>query len=595
MSVSGSSTASPPEVPDATVNLQDGRKRKASGQPGSRGVANLTPEQLSRKRANDRDAQRGIRTRAKQTLEAKDRRIAELESQQPHQDLQKVKDELNKVCAERDILRERLERIVGIATGPMGTQGIGGYHSPPTHYDTHSLQAFQRPSQPPGSLSGELSFDDLLNIDPKMLTPDAGEAELACVTAQQEPLPTVQQNRQKYPHQQQDYLPSTASAGGYAEYQHQPQHQVAAGANMNYSTTQTSPVSPTATAGGASQHYQQQQQPQYGYHGVFRESQHTSQPGPTNQHNGGRHGIDFVLHDNQHEPKVNGMTTVDGIATVVGIFSQLPNNSGFTCPLDRLLLDCANECRRSLANGEPTIEVLGPFYPSFEALLVSNPEERDSCHRISKTLVDIIVRFPDISGLPEKVAVLYVMFLVLRWVVCPCESCYERMPEWIRPVVGQMQGRDEGDSTGHAVWIDHLPWYVCDGDDDVSGFSDLLRERKGHENIAAAVFVAEMLTGDINRPRMRALLSTTHPKQFDQFFVPFTRTLSLNWPPATTEGSRDVLVPSPQDDTDGKYPTSLTINPDFEEHLRDLSNWSLGREFASEFPDLMDEGIRMEG
>ncbi|TKA31632.1 hypothetical protein B0A50_01709 [Salinomyces thailandicus] len=73
-----------------------------SGQPGSRGVANLTPEQLSRKRANDRDAQRGIHTRAKQTLEAKDRRIAELESQQPHQDLQKVKDELDKVCVERE-------------------------------------------------------------------------------------------------------------------------------------------------------------------------------------------------------------------------------------------------------------------------------------------------------------------------------------------------------------------------------------------------------------------------------------------------------------------------------------------------------------
>ena len=63
-------------------------KRRRGSATGSRGVANLTPEQLAKKRANDREAQRAIRERTKGQIENLERRIQELTSQQPYQELQ---------------------------------------------------------------------------------------------------------------------------------------------------------------------------------------------------------------------------------------------------------------------------------------------------------------------------------------------------------------------------------------------------------------------------------------------------------------------------------------------------------------------------
>ncbi|QIW99148.1 hypothetical protein AMS68_004666 [Peltaster fructicola] len=96
------------------------RKRKPAV-PGSRGVANLTPEQLSKKRANDREAQRAIRARTKGTIEAYQARIAELESQQPFQEMQRALAERDRALAECEELRRRLAAVAGI----VGNQNIG--------------------------------------------------------------------------------------------------------------------------------------------------------------------------------------------------------------------------------------------------------------------------------------------------------------------------------------------------------------------------------------------------------------------------------------------------------------------------------------
>ena len=64
---------------------------------------------------------------------------------------------------------------------------------------------------------------------------------------------------------------------------------------------------------------------------------------------------------------------------------------------------------------------------------------------------------------------------------------------------------------------------------------------------------------------------------FDNFFIPFTTTLNVNWPYEPT----DTLLSSPEND-------DLMINPVFERHLRRLENWSLGPAFAKAFPGLVD-------
>jgi hypothetical protein len=68
-------------------------------------------------------------------------------------------------------------------------------------------------------------------------------------------------------------------------------------------------------------------------------------------------------------------------------------------------------------------------------------------------LIDVLSKFPDVSRLPERIAVLYVMFLISRWLICGDERSWEMLPDWARPVREQLE-------RPHAAFADYLPWYV---------------------------------------------------------------------------------------------------------------------------------------
>lgn len=95
--------------PTVTSN---GVKRKRATGTSSRGVANLTPEQLERKRANDREAQRAIRERTKNQIESLNREIEELKSQQPYLDLQAALRQKDAIRAENEELKRRIFSFV---------------------------------------------------------------------------------------------------------------------------------------------------------------------------------------------------------------------------------------------------------------------------------------------------------------------------------------------------------------------------------------------------------------------------------------------------------------------------------------------------
>jgi hypothetical protein len=201
-----------------------------------------------------------------------------------------------------------------------------------------------------------------------------------------------------------------------------------------------------------------------------------------------------------------------------------------TCPLDSLLLDFLHERQQQAAEGVETPKLVGPAYPSVSSLL--NPAKGVNSHPLSKVFTDILATFPDLSELPEKVAVLYIMFLIMRWQISPTQENYDRLPEWVAPRPSQL-------FTPHPAWIDHLPW-----------------------------------------PKMRdRLVREYNPRDylFDNFFIPFTTTLNVNWPYEPT----DTLLSSPESE-------DLMINPVFERHLRRLDNWSLGPAFSKAFPGLND-------
>lgn len=103
-----------------------GNKRRISSTTGSRGVTSLTPEQLTKKRANDREAQRAIRERTKIQIETLERRVQELTSQQPYQELQAVIRQKEAIQAENDEMRRRLSSALAVLEPILSSQGAHG-------------------------------------------------------------------------------------------------------------------------------------------------------------------------------------------------------------------------------------------------------------------------------------------------------------------------------------------------------------------------------------------------------------------------------------------------------------------------------------
>lgn len=244
----------------------------------------------------------------------------------------------------------------------------------------------------------------------------------------------------------------------------------------------------------------------------------------------------------------------------------LPRNLSATCQLDVILLDFLQDCQTRAAEGVPTATLVGPFYPNFTSLVFPDARRPDP-HPLSKLFTDILRTFPDICGVPEQVAIVFVMYLLMRWQIEPSLENYHRLPHWLTPRPSQL-------FTSHPAWFDHLPW-----------------------------------------PRLRDSMIDHHRpfEQFDQFFIPFTTTVSLNWP----YEPRDCLLPSSKWTTACLSTSSIPmasspqtpqppvgtpgttgslsqeeetwlINPAFETHLRDLNNWTLGPSFRATFPHFAD-------
>lgn len=117
-------TPVPPSA-NSPSSILSSKKRRGSPST-SRGVANLTPEQLAKKRANDREAQRAIRERTKYQIEALERRIEQLTAQQPYQDLQHVVRQKEAVEAENEDIKRRLASVLGTLQSIVGGCAPGG-------------------------------------------------------------------------------------------------------------------------------------------------------------------------------------------------------------------------------------------------------------------------------------------------------------------------------------------------------------------------------------------------------------------------------------------------------------------------------------
>ena len=113
------------EDADATSpgTCPEAKRRRTGPSTSSRGVANLTPDQLAKKRANDREAQRAIRLRTKNQIEKLQSTIDNLTSQQPYQELQNVLRQKELVEAENADIKKRLASVLALIHPILGQQG----------------------------------------------------------------------------------------------------------------------------------------------------------------------------------------------------------------------------------------------------------------------------------------------------------------------------------------------------------------------------------------------------------------------------------------------------------------------------------------
>ncbi|EXJ85542.1 hypothetical protein A1O1_05906 [Capronia coronata CBS 617.96] len=471
-----SSTSSPADNFTPSSPTQTGRKRKAPS--GTRGVSSLTPEQLAKKRANDREAQRAIRERTKQHIESLERRIQELTSQQPYQELQAVIRQKDAIQAENDEIRRRLASIMSILQPIVGAQGL-------TDLATAAQHNVQPGVGPPNEAfrAGNLSTSDPY-LNGRQQFPVSPHTSQATVEGSTYPPPFGSENHG-------DGRVWTASRETLSHQRDNLQR----GLELNDSGERLSfnflldslgqRTGPNATS-----------QPQT--NSPARQSVYPSLPDPQ------------------------------------APWTILPKNVAPTCPLDGLLVNFLQSRRREATADQDSSHnnpMLNPTsYPSVSSLL--NPSGDHQLDPLSQLMTDIISKFPNISDLPEQAAVLFIMFLNMRWQINPTQENYERLPEWMRPTPMQL-------FTPHPAWIDHIPW-----------------------------------------PRMRdKLCANYHDYPFENWFIPFTSELSVNWP----YDAVDCLLSTSDRDRE-----ESVINPVFERHVRRLENWSVGPSFAEVYPDLVD-------
>jgi len=445
------------------------RKRKGLS-TSSRGVASLTPDQLAKKRANDREAQRAIRERTKRTIESLESKIRELESQQPYQELQAVVRQKNAIQAENEEIRRRLSSIMALIQPIMGAQGLTDLASA-AH---HNAQA--------GIAQNGFPTDPFVN-GPRPYGPQTGQMP----QGESQPFSP-------------DGQPDNRTWNASRDLENQ-RDNMQRGLELDETGERLSFNMLLDSLGQRASNPPAQQQ-----------SQHHHSPDSRSSY-----------------PAISSFPEQ---AQAQSPWSALPKNCEPTCPLDNILLNFISTQRREIAeNGgaaDTAVSLAAPAYPSVASLL--NPTGGHRVDRLSQLMTDVIDKFPNIANLPERVATLFFMFSLTRWMINPTQENYERIPEFFTPRPSQILAP-------HPPWIDHVPF-----------------------------------------PRMRDKLVATYKEHpFELFFMPFTVGLSVNWPYDPT----DCLIST----SDKEDPI---INPVFERHIRRLENWSVSPLLMENFPDLVE-------
>ncbi|KAF3909211.1 hypothetical protein ABW20_dc0102477 [Dactylellina cionopaga] len=427
----------------------------------SRTISSLTAEQLARKRAHDRDAQRAIRTRTKNQITALEVRVKELENEKGEWEFKtsELKKELENALEALDNIKRNGIQPPPSSSGLVARPGIGITSKSPVSVRAESVGN-------PGYGESEQSNDSIALSNNGKDTPAAMSLDFVCHSG---------------------YRPN-----GYRQIQDQP---------YEYTTRKRSLAD--LTSSGSSDVSSDIRRRISGAQSLL-----TSSPVST------VYSIPSVQYPGTYCVRANGHWEV------------MPRHLPPTCILDRVYLEFLEEqARLHRVNGTPLSVLAGPPQP--DITFIVSPGSRPPRNGLTQVMAAIVDTFGDLVLLPERVAIVYVLYIWMRWAINPTQESYDNMPEYIKPRPSQL-------FTARPIWFDHMPW-------------------------------------PMTRDEM-----AKHPEKYNntEFSIPYTGTLSVNWPY------------DPLDTVMEQSPGEFVINPVFEAHIRKIENWSVGSKFAELYADL---------
>ncbi|KAL2890924.1 BZIP transcription factor [Ceratocystis lukuohia] len=232
-----------------------------------------------------------------------------------------------------------------------------------------------------------------------------------------------------------------------------------------------------------------------------------------------------------------------------------------TCEMDSFLLPLLNMSDQC----QPTqIEIAALLAPS----IVSYNSLRVKLDPFSTALAEIMLLAEPPAGerVPERVAVMYTAFLLIRYMVNATTENFGCVPEFLKPLEDQLERT-------HAVWIDFIPFPHAR----IKLIADSSREGVGNDGGNSNGNDGNG-NGDEGRTTSDDSSSVRGAEPPRPFFIKYFACLSINWPYQDS----DVLLVANGSDAGSR---ELMINPVFEAHIRKLENWSVSRDFLDTFPE----------
>lgn len=194
--------------------------------------------------------------------------------------------------------------------------------------------------------------------------------------------------------------------------------------------------------------------------------------------------------------------------------------------LDRFIIETTNSGRR-LHQQTGAAELSQVQFPSISSLLNPNLGD-DGTRPLTFALATHVVRNSTVKSITTRIALMYLLSHLLRWLVCRNRQSYEKLPDFLKPTHLQR-------TVPHPAWVDAITWPAA------------------RDNII----------------RTEAWKKIT----FDEFRRVTGACMSVNWPYTDSGAFSDL--------GDGQ---NLVLSPLFEDHIRRASNWTLSKSTAARFP-----------